>query len=425
MGSGRTLENTTPAAHPGGTRTILGTTIDLGASVDMNERVHALDAVRAFALLLGVVFHTSMSFVPGIANMGWPIVDRSPSDVLGVFFFVTHTFRMTLFFVVCGYFAHLLFHRGGPKVFWVNRTKRVLAPLLVFWPIVLASIMAAMHWASLKYGHFLPVPRPSVQIHFPLTHLWFLYLLFGLYAWLLAARFCLIALCGPVNRLRLIVDAAVERVCSVPLAPALLAIPVALALYLQPVWHPWDGIPTPDNSLVPNTPAFVAFAVAFTFGWLLRRQSQALERFKRHIWVNLFVAVCLTATCLMMAGLTMDNAELSGWHRARFVIFYGAAGWFWTFAVVGAAQRFWSHPNAWRRYLADASYWIYLVHLPLVFGLQVAVSDWSLSWALKFPLVLAVAMLLLLASYQRFVRASRLGLWLNGRQFVSSVIPPS
>ena len=30
-----------------------------------NERLHALDAVRALALLLGIVLHASMSFLPG------------------------------------------------------------------------------------------------------------------------------------------------------------------------------------------------------------------------------------------------------------------------------------------------------------------------------------------------------------------------
>ena len=47
--------------------------------MNTSERVHALDAVRALALLLGVVLHAAMSFVPGIGSVGWPIVDRSPS----------------------------------------------------------------------------------------------------------------------------------------------------------------------------------------------------------------------------------------------------------------------------------------------------------------------------------------------------------
>src|SRR5205085_8169565 len=85
-------------------------------------------------------------------------------------------------------------------------------------------------------------------------------------------------------------------------------------------------------------------------------------------------------------------------------------------AIIGAAQRYASRPDPWRRYLSDAPYWIYLLHLPLVFGLQAAVQDWPLSWALKFPLVLGVAMLLLLLSYDGLVRSTWVGSWLNGRR---------
>ena len=31
------------------------------------SRLHALDAVRGFALLLGVAFHAALSFMPGMA----------------------------------------------------------------------------------------------------------------------------------------------------------------------------------------------------------------------------------------------------------------------------------------------------------------------------------------------------------------------
>ena len=144
--------------------------------METSERVHALDAVRALALLLGVVLHAAMSFVPGIGAVGWPIVDSSPSAALGSLFFVIHTFRMTLFFAVAGFFAHMLFHRQGAKGFWANRAKRVLAPLLIFWPLVLPAIVAAMYWASVKSGAALAAPKPAsgAVLPFPLTHLWFL-----------------------------------------------------------------------------------------------------------------------------------------------------------------------------------------------------------------------------------------------------------
>ena len=64
------------------------------------ERLHALDAVRGGALLLGIVVHLSMSFWPIPL---WPIRDNDPSGVLLTSFGVIHIFRMSLFFVIAGY----------------------------------------------------------------------------------------------------------------------------------------------------------------------------------------------------------------------------------------------------------------------------------------------------------------------------------
>ena len=49
---------------------------------------------------------------------------------------------------------------------------------------------------------------------------------------------------------------------------------------------------------------------------------------------------------------------------------YAFAVWAWTIAIIGfAVRRLAGHSPA-RRYLADASYWIYIVHLPIVMALQ-------------------------------------------------------
>ena len=42
-----------------------------------SERFHSLDATRAFALMLGIVFHAAWSFVP--ASMDAALVDGSHS----------------------------------------------------------------------------------------------------------------------------------------------------------------------------------------------------------------------------------------------------------------------------------------------------------------------------------------------------------
>jgi glucans biosynthesis protein C len=111
------------------------------------ERLHALDAVRAGALLLGIVFHATISFVPAPAKI-WIVEDSHRSQALGVLFFTTHVFRMTTFFLIAGFFAHMSFHRRGAKAFIGDRLKRIAVPLTAGWPIVFGAILAVAAWAA-------------------------------------------------------------------------------------------------------------------------------------------------------------------------------------------------------------------------------------------------------------------------------------
>jgi len=64
------------------------------------ERLHALDAVRGFALLLGVVFHAALAFLPG--PQAWLVMEQSRSATIAVMAFPLHMFRLTIFFLIAG-----------------------------------------------------------------------------------------------------------------------------------------------------------------------------------------------------------------------------------------------------------------------------------------------------------------------------------
>ena len=106
-----------------------------------DQRVHALDAVRGFALLLGVAFHATLSFIPGMPPGIWAMVDNSPSRFLSDAGFVTHVFRMSLFFFIAGFFGRMLYHKLGARGFWANRGKRIAVPLVAGWIICVPLIM--------------------------------------------------------------------------------------------------------------------------------------------------------------------------------------------------------------------------------------------------------------------------------------------
>ena len=387
--------------------------------MDIHERLHALDAVRAFALLAGVVLHATMSFLPGFGAAGWPIVDNSPSATLGVAFYVIHAFRMTTFFLIAGFFGHLLLHRLGARAFVRDRRRRILVPLVVGWIVLFPLTLGALVLAVVLNGGQLSSPAtPDDLLPFPLAHLWFLHVLVLLYAAALVARAAFDHLIDRSGRVRAALDRVMVALVRNPLASTLFAIPLAFVLWLTPGWVPWLGIPTPDRSLIPNLAAAVGFGTAFGAGWFLHRQPQVLSRLQRLWPVHLAVAFACTAAGLTLAGvLPTFVTTVTDESSLAYAVVYSIAVWSWTFAIVGLALRYCSDHSPTRRYVADASYWIYLVHLPLVFYLQIGFARLPWHWAVKFPLLMAMALGLLFASYHYLVRNTFLGERLNGRRY--------
>jgi peptidoglycan/LPS O-acetylase OafA/YrhL len=513
------------------------------------ERFHALDATRAFALMLGVVFHAAWSFVP--RPFGAPMVDASASEGFAWFFYTAHLFRMQLFFLIAGFFAHLLYHRRGPAGFARHRLLRVGVPLVVGWFVLYPLIVAA--WVnganasgqnllkmplpqlfSLMYGHgLLFVSRPSGGL-FGIAHLWFLYYLLWLYALTLALRFVSLHV-GPVGtRLRAWADDGVARAMHAP--GFLLWLTLGVGLLLWPMTG-WFGVDTPAYTLVPSVPVLLFYGSFFVLGWLLHRQPGLLSGMVRHwrwqlvaalaLSVPLFVAFraaqnagvginypaveatqihdwpafltrlqsagrpdavsgelaslwshlptpardailgmsalsgpdqrtgVATAITSMMVQPGMFSAEpiptgsrpppdvaqravaenrlvlerlfadsLAGdprtlrWYRPAKLVYslgYALGMWLLVFGTLGFFQARWpAHSPAWR-YVADSSYWIYLVHLPLVPFLQVWMAPWPWPGAVKFPLLLVVSFTLLFASYHYLVRSTAIGRMLNGQ----------
>jgi len=378
------------------------------------ERLHALDAVRGFALLLGIVFHATLSFVPAPSRI-WIVQDSHPSVTLAVLFFAIHVFRMTTFFLIAGFFAHMNFHRRGGPAFIRDRLLRIALPLAVGWPIVFAAMYAVVLWAS-HFPNGGPVPGaagwPPALPGFPLTHLWFLYVLLEFYAAALLLRTCM-AWLDSNGRIRAGIDLLIGLVMRSPLAPAILAVPIGVALSLDPAWVGLQGVPTPDQSLVTNLQAVVGFGTAFGFGWLLHRQIGLIRILEQRWRLNLVLAIGLIAASFVLAIVPQPGTDAV---RLADATCYALAIWTTTFAVIGVALRFLSGFSATRRYVADASYWLYIIHLPIVMALQVAVSTLDWPWPVKFAAILLVAIPAMFVSYQLLIRYSVIGAVLNGRR---------
>ncbi|MGY0571869.1 acyltransferase family protein [Bradyrhizobium sp. RDM12] len=229
-----------------------------------SERLHALDALRGGALLLGVVLHATLSFLPGSAQF-WLVRDTHPSLLLGLLSFTIHVFRMTTFFLMAGFFARMSFHRRGTWGFIRDRLQRIGLPLVIGWPIVFAPIGLIVIWASSlpNASPFHGVRNwPPVLPNFPLTHLWFLYVLLELYVAMLLLRGAIVWL-DLAGTLRTFLDRAFAGIMRHPLAPLVLAIPIGIAFSLDQRWTNAMGVRTPDQSLITNPQAWIGFGTAF------------------------------------------------------------------------------------------------------------------------------------------------------------------
>src|SRR5215831_9007374 len=200
-----------------------------------NSRLDYLDATRAFALVLGVVFHASLSFVP--IFIGWAVQDVSTSPLVTMFMTVSHSFRMETFFLLAGFFSHLTFHRKGVGEFVRSRVLWIIVPFVVGWfilrPLVISGwIMGSASlrghvdvWAGLL-GGFRTLSTLPAGI-FAGLHLWFLYYVALSTALTLVARGMLTAKCSLRVALVQRADSVVAWMAKSPFSLLILALPTA------------------------------------------------------------------------------------------------------------------------------------------------------------------------------------------------------
>lgn len=387
-----------------------------------NSRIHSLDALRAFALLLGVVFHSALAFVLP-PNGSWAVGTLDTSYPLWWFISYAHDFRMELFFLLAGFFACLMLGKRGVAGYLRDRGQRVL---LVFAVLLLPmKFLISILWieGGLKTG-WLQLPpdvaawplwrlawsgfKRETLSTTSLTQLWFLYYLTWVSGIALLARWALLRVLSDSAR-RAGMD-MFRRVFGSALAPVWLAIPLVPLLATMTRF----SVDTPDKGLLLNLPVLALYVLFFAAGWLLCLQRDLLDGLAQRWRV------------LLPLGIAMSLLAWAGDHER--VLGEVGPGTAWacrvavaltmTLSVLGWAGLFvelCARPSRWTRYLSDASYWVYLVHLPVVVALQTWLCEWNSVW-LKLLVINIATFALMFTSYQLLVRRTWIGRWLNGRK---------
>jgi glucan biosynthesis protein C len=381
-------------------------------------RYHSLDALRGAMMLLGIYLHATVAY----SRYGsWPWKDGSTTGLFDVSLGLIHVFRMPVFYCIAGFFGALLLEQRGAPGFLRNRAVRILLPFAVGWA-VLFPLVAGIATTAMNLDDPAAIPGKYLQFyssgevlrHLDPMHLWFLEYLLIFYAIALATFPLARRLPGVVAG----IDRVFRAIVSSALGPLLLAAVVFPVLCLME-----EGALGDPSGFVPEGKILLTYFVFFAFGWLLYR-NQAFPRLGRAAgFVGFGLASALLGFYFIWKSHQPGSPQTLAWFLGS-AWFLGLSMWLFTFGFTGVCFRLLERPISWIRYVSDASYWLYLTHMPVLLVFQIAVAGTGWPPVLKALVVLAASVPTLLASYHVFVRFTWLGVILNGRRHPIKRRPP-
>ena len=359
-------------------------------------RFHDFDALRGFAMLLGILLHAGVFLVPvdyWPVHEAWAWETPPEANVYAWILSVIHGFRMPLFFLLSGFFTAMLWQSRGLRALWRHRLKRLGLPLLAG----MFTVVPAIRW--LEVGADFTLFHWLLAWVEGLDHLWFLW-----YLLLLAAAFIVAARLGLTFR-----------------HPAWwLLVPLTVAP--QYVMDELAFGPDTADGLIPAGRVFAYYAAFFAFGVYFRQRDIAVRRW----WA---VAIVPSLLLLLPAGVALlydEGFQYAGapWVWGVAAVVQVAFAWLMCFGSMGLFRWIFARERFWVRYLSDASYWLYLTHLPLVIGAQMVLVTWPISIHLKFLLITTTIVAGLLVVYQVGVRYTAIGTVMNGPR-TRGAVPPA
>ena len=350
----------------------------------MTDRLHSLDFLRAFALLMGVLLHILMLFLE-------PFDGSEPRLGASVVFIWIHTWRMPLFMLLAGFFTALSLSKRDTGNYAFNRLIRLGVPLLLLWSFIPAIDEEASR--LFKIPELISYIFYDIPFTFRLDHLWFLYYLLIFYSVLL-----LIKTAVPIiYSLILGFELSLSRVLMVWLP---------ILILLSPLNKPTGGIIGNDPITFGevNLGSMLFMASFFMIGMQAYKSSKFLENLQRtRFWLpSLTIFSLIPIGLLVWGGVKDDPFAFSGLLELWIVnSLSGSAALLLVLSIMGLAMHKISSSGHLLRWLVRLSYPIYVFHLMFVISVSgtlmfFGINDWivvllGFASGILFPVIIYYA----------------------------------
>jgi glucan biosynthesis protein C len=361
-----------------------------GTTAHKPERLHYLDWVRVFAILMVFVYHSSRFF-----NLEtWHIKNPTTYAWVEVWNRFAANWMMPLILVISG--ASLFFAVGkgegglkGAAEFLKDKVLRLLVPWLVG-TLTHTSLQVYLERRvqgqfSGSYLQFLPHYFAGMYED---MHLWYLQVLFvfsiilyPLLRWLRGRGRSVLARFGDL----------VAR----PGAVYALALPTVLLLVLvdrsSPVMKEEAGWP------------LVIYLWLALSGFAIVSHERVQASIQRLRWLSLAMAVVLVGSFISLWGLG-DGPPFGS---ARYALAFGLRGlssWCWILAILGFGIRHLRSSTPFVRYANEAVLPFYILHQTVLLGMGYLVVQWAIPSLLRWAIILLASFAIIMALYELLVR---------------------
>ena len=155
------------------------------------------------------------------------------------------------------------------------------------------------------------------------------------------------------------------------------------------------------------------YAYFFTVGGWISKTRDPRQRYIPYSTLYLVLSFVLFG---LMSSLLLRHAAapLVGWPRIVYCVLAALFPWLTVFGGLGVFMRVFSGRGTVMRYLAESSFWVYIIHVPIIALTQALLLPLAWPVAVKFLLVATVAIAVSLLSYEYIVRRSLVGEIING-----------
>lgn len=381
----------------------------------MDTRLHGLDFLRALMMSLGIVLHGAQMYMTMYLGFDYYRDPMSSMTMDGVLIFI-NTFRMPVFFVLSGFFTALLLYRYGLAGMVRQRCQRIVWPFLLFLPPL--SVILGLQWvasselsATGSFGLDTSYLKNKTALWNNTHHLWFLYYLIIL----------LVFATTTVALWRRIPASIIARVSIHAkkfrgqhglywLVLGLLLGSIAAPNHFGRI----NGAPWFE----PYWPAVITFGLCFLSGWCVYLHKMVLDTLALRCWWYLVIALVCFALALYGFFFQGDpDGEHYTFLHSLLAYGNGVSVAFFIAGFLGLFHRYFNTANPRIRYFSDASYWIFMLHQPLLIAVAWPMHSWTIAAESKFLIVCVTTFFLCTWSYDKWVRNTAIGELLNGRRY--------